>query len=316
MGDREAPADLPRLPFIDLAEWLAKHPVSMYWESTSAGEIVEKGVVAVVVHGVTHVFEALEPVAWLHLGWDFLELVAEANERPEKAKEAQFEAWNEYMVERFWNNEAAYPSATLRETAFDELVGDNASHGIVPQLTPDAELHKQEMIRAADERWLQNMHAMVDAKEKLEFWEPRAEERHRDLLERVAKEMREADANAAKDPDRAERAHRWAEWAKDAIARHDASDEDVYVAQARATMESYKADLQKVAEFETNPSNWELTPDQKAMLHDLACETPKATCDMPAGQTVPTEAGQVSGPVSDDADRIYDVVGGRPDLGR
>jgi hypothetical protein len=52
-------------------------------------------------------------------------------------------------------------------------------------------------------------------------------------------------------------------------------------------------DIQSVKDFESNPANWDLTPDQQDML----------TC-----KTEPEKSDQRS-----DDERLYDVVGGRPD---
>jgi hypothetical protein len=49
-----------------------------------------------------------------------------------RARKAQLRAWNEYMQATFWSSERFYPSGSLREEAFDTLVGDNANHGIAP----------------------------------------------------------------------------------------------------------------------------------------------------------------------------------------
>lgn len=309
MGEhREQPSDLPQLPFLDITEWLSKHTVRSYWETPSDGHIATGLGITAGLEILGHTVEALEPVTWIHLGWEILESWSEAEERPQKAKEAQLEAWNVYMWEKFWTNESACPSRETREASFDALVGDNANHGIVPELTKEAEAKREELIFKANERWLEHMQGMLEAKKDLEYYGPKAEAVHQELLARAAEELKKAEADAATDPQKAQMERHWAEWARDAVARGHAGDEDFYVNRARETMNAYQEDLKKVLEFEANPANWDLTQDQRQMLHGLTSEMPVNSSQMPPSQTTDADPA-----VSDGAEGIYDVVGGRPD---
>jgi hypothetical protein len=208
----------------------------------------------------------ISPVGWVSLGWDVVKGLARhevMRNLPALRKEAQREDFRNLMWEKFWTNEALYDSSATREAAFDALVGDNAGHGIVPALTQQAEVKRSELMDRVNDRWLDKLERGSELVGDLEFYEqmkpgPDADKSaHQDWNAMVESKQKELDSfNAA--------------MAAEAVQ-----------------------DIQLVKDFESNPSNWDLTPDQQSML---------------TSKMEPQEGDQRS-----DDDAFYDVVGGRPD---
>ena len=98
--------------------------------------------------------------------------------------------------------------------------------------------------------------------------------------------------------------HRWYDSGAEAATKYAIADD------AKHELELYKAatiaDLKKVTDFDNNPANWALTPEQRGML-DAAGRT-LTTCEMASAESKWCEEP----PAEDNVDQIYDIVGGRP----
>jgi hypothetical protein len=308
---REEPTDLPLL---ELGEWILAHPPTSYFPDADAGpsdgeviEAVGKGTVGHVVgDGAEHVTEmalGIEvPFGWLFFAYELFESAAhqlEADELPEKRRQAQLEAWGGYLAEKFWSDEAEQRSRDAREAAFDALVGDNAGHGVVPALTAEAEARRQELIDQINDRWLEKMEAINDQTRALERLEADTPEnaaeraRHSDYaahLRSEAAELRTAIAAGARvwetngasegywrtaDPERDGQQAEALEAA--ATAEEHQVDTSIHVVESQlesrkaALMDDMKKDVQSVMDFDATPGNWDLTAEQKALL---ACDAP------------------------------------------
>jgi hypothetical protein len=296
MGEhKEQPPDLPQLPFLEIGDWILKHPWSSYYKRVTDGEIMTKTGITMGLEVAAHVVEALEPIAWIHLGWEILTAGSEEEERRQEAAEALREAWNAYMWEKYWNSsEVTSESRDAREAAFDRLVGDNANHGMVPELTKEAELKRQELINQINDHWLKNAQAINTLKRYVETGEGAME------IRSGTAQYGTFDGDYYLPVTPLEPVHRWYDPNAEAAKKYVIADD------AKHELELYKAattaDLKKVTDFDTNPANWALKPEQKALV-------PNFTCEMPTAETKSCEGSPAE---TDNADKIYDIVGGRP----
>lgn len=217
------------------------------------------------------------PLGWLGIGVDFFmgfARKAALAELPAQRKEAQREDFRNYMWEKFWTNEAHYDSRADREAAFDKFVGDNTGHNVVPALTQQAELKRQDLIDGIDDRWLEKLDRASELQQRLEEVEK-------------AKPAPDAPPHPKfASPGEFVSQHEVWTWQVEAARK----ELDSYMG---AMAEEAARDVQSVKEFESKPGNWDLTPDQQNMLTNKM--EPEASDER-----------------SDD-DRFYDVVGGRPD---
>jgi hypothetical protein len=282
-GGRPGPKDPlqkltePDLPIKSMSDWKKQNRWSNYLEMAhgwgTAGDVTTKVAVTAGLEALGHFVEALEPIGWIHMGYEVIELIDYQFSREDDARKRQSNEFYFFMMEKFWMNEAAYPSTAIREAAFDSLVGGNVNHGIAPKLTEDAEGRTSQLLQAANGRVLENMESIEAARKQVEFWGPLSEQKHAELLERAAQHHKEADHYQLMDPARSAQEQRWAGWAEDAVKKG-TSDEDAYVRQAQQVLDTYEADIKKVAELESNPVNWQLTDDQKGMLNNLTSSAP------------------------------------------
>ncbi len=142
------------------------------------------------------------------------------------------------------------------------MAGDNANHGVVPKLTKEAELKRQELIYEINARWLLTLEVMQEAKQKVDGAGHLGT--YQASIQASANEARQnAELYVLMDPARAERERQRAEffeaWAADYV-------DDVRA--AGGVVASYKADMTKVLEFEANPGNWDLTEKERTLLPD------------------------------------------------
>jgi len=320
MGGGECREEPPDLPLLELGEWILKHPAGSYFPDADApvsdGHVIEATAIGVGVGAVAEVV-GFPLLGWLHLAYEIFESAArglELEELPARRREAQLEAWHAYMWEKFWADETQYQSRDAREAAFDRLVGDNASHGIVPVLTKDAESRRQELLNQINDRWLEKMEALngrTRSLERLAADTPEnAAERARyvaqaEYFRKEAAELRRlADTPGARiwvpdgagggyegavDPKRA--LEQAADLEKDANALEHRFDDRIHIVQSElesqkaALLDDMRKDVQSVTDFDTNPAHWDLTADQQAML----------TCEAPAQTDKPAVGGHHSG---------------------
>lgn len=247
------------LPLRNMAQWKKDHPWYRFFHSPSGGEAVGKAAVTIGLEVLGHSVKVLSPIGWLHFAYEVLESAGHDDE----ARHAQLLAWNAHMSGTFWDNESAYPAAGLREAEFDRLAGDNRSHGITPILTEQAEFDKQQLIAEINGRWLANAETMLEAKQYLERHGAEAEASKAWWQAEAAEARRNAELYVLMDPARSER-ERWrAEFFADGI-----KSATNYVEPSKAWVNAYNADVKAVLAIETNPANWDLTPEQKGMLND------------------------------------------------
>jgi hypothetical protein len=156
--------------------------------------------------------------------WEFFKLGAYLHallfDLPDAKEEARRQAWHGFMLKNFWPDYLDL-AGQARSEAFDRLVGDGASHGVMPAGGGAAEL---EMLRGISDRFLRRMDAIQ-------------------LLARVEK-----DGPVAYDPN---------DLGPKAVRPGDT---------IPGLQQEMVADLGKVIEFEVDPSNWRLTPEQVSML--------------------------------------------------
>jgi hypothetical protein len=228
----------------------------------SAGENLAHFGVTVGLELLGHAVKVLAPVGWFHMVFEAVEAMTGDLED----RHAQLAAWNAYMAQAFWSNEKAFPAADLREAEFDRLAGGNVSHGITPTLTPEAQQRKQELISQINERWLANAETMLEAKQ--------VEQRHAGDAEKIKEWHRTEEAAARRnaeqyvlmDPARSERERARAEFLAESARSTHASSAERW---SQSWVNSYNADVKAVAAIETNPANWNLTPEQKGTLNNL-----------------------------------------------
>jgi hypothetical protein len=150
----------------------------------------------------------------------------------------------------------------------------------VPELTQDAEVKRQQMMDQVSDRWLPKVESVYNVHYRLETLEankPPLSKANEEILRKG-----EPIGFGSTDPGAVERAT-YAVWEHDVRETRKA-----FESQQAALLADVAHDVKPVKDFESNPANWNLTPDQQAIL------TSKAQ------------------PRSDD-DKFYDVVGGRPD---
>lgn len=329
----EPPPDLARLK---LLEWVRQHPVKGYFpdKPMSAGEIAHHAGVTVAVEILGHLVKRLHPITWLHIAWEAMVLQAERDELPGKRREAQREAFRQYMQDKFWSDESLYDSKATREAAFDRYAGNTAGHAIVPALTQEAEIKRREMMDEVSDRWLERSQTLSGLQERVDFYEKNKpdlatnEEHKRNLeqaagLHKRAEELRQiaalpGDTRWVKDPGHVNGGysasiHREQHLRDAAYAEQQAKVLEVAVPQgwanatdiARREVESHKTmmaneaakEVQSVRDFESRSSNWVYTPEMVDTLSSKAQPEPAEPAD-----------DQRS-----DNDRFYDIVGGRPD---
>lgn len=261
MGGGEPATDPGPLPHVSLLDvWLSEHglPSTPHTPATSGGPempaaagllhlvgeyMIKKGAGVVVVGGWVL---AAGSVIWeaFHLGtW-----AREVFDAPDP-REVRREAWRHYMRQHFWMD---YPplSNALREAAFDALVGDQASHGITPLMTREALFKAQELENQISDRWLGHL-SVIQA-----------------LEEYIAKAPPHAGGVTVPDhPD----APAGGGYSVVLSSDYRLTDQQA-VELARKEIERAKAamadDMKALVEFETDPANWALTPEQQAMLPD------------------------------------------------
>lgn len=254
------PLEPLELPLLEMARWKANNP---FEAEGGLGETAFTLAETVALEVVGHFVEVLEPVAWLHLGYEVLHVVMGLGEDHEPAailvpSASQLEAWNAQMWTAFWSKETSYPSTGSREAAFDRLVGGNASHGFVPKLSASAELKRQESIFEINARWLLTVEGMREAKRTLEHSDGPIDVADR----RAAAEAREdAHLHVFSDPARAEQERQRAEFLEAWAAEREAD-----IRGSQAVVDSYKADMKRVLEFEADPANWDLNKEERAVL--------------------------------------------------
>ena len=250
------------LPLINMTQWKKDHPSWRFLHRPSDGVIIAETGATIVLEVLGHAVKVLAPVGWLHIAYQVITLSA----RDHEAGQAQLEAWNTYMSQAFWNNEKAFPAAGLREAEFDRLAGDNRNHGITPTLTPEAQLKKEQLIAEINGRWLANAETMLEAKKFQEQHAGDAEKIKEWHRTQEAEARRNAELYVLMDPARSERERARAEFLAEGAKSVHVSPAERW---SQSWVNSYNADVKAVMAIETNPSNWNLTPEQKGTLNNL-----------------------------------------------
>ena len=170
-------------------------------------------------------YAAKKVVVWaFKLGTFLREICDDYMSGDERDLERQRRRWRGEFVERYIEI-----ARQVSADAFDQLAGGNASHGQLPELTPEANLHLRGLLQEVGDGWVEKMERIA--------W--------------IERELAKAPGSLY-EPTDAERA----QWEK---GNPSASELEELKAQMQA-------DLDRIIAFETNPANWKLTDEQVARL--------------------------------------------------
>ena len=161
-------------------------------------------------------------------------------------REVRRDAWRRYMDKTLWLPYYQEIAGAAREAAFDDLVGDHASHGVVPKLTEEALAASRTLENEISDRWLGHL-CVIKA-----------------LEEYIEKGPHTGMVTVPDHPD----APPGGGYAVD-LSRESRTEAQAVEA-ARAEIERLKNsmadDLKALVEFQNDPANWALTPEQQAVL--------------------------------------------------
>jgi len=177
--------------------------------------------------------------------------IREQIDAPAEEREKQREDFRTYMVQNFfYTPEANQAAAQAREAAFDRMVG-HGEHGVIPNLSIEAQRKEMEMVHQTSDRWLSYLQQ-----------------------EQVLVEMVRVGVT---NPDSPNGPHGGFGYLPDGTAfgppNGFGSVEDCgkYMTEIRTNMAN---DLDAIRAFNTDPANWQLTPDQQAVADHKAQGVP------------------------------------------
>jgi hypothetical protein len=217
-GGRENRGDAAALAAEFVADFLKKQGQKAALAGASrAGYLLAEGVV----------------VAWTT--WEAFKLGAYIRSRIDgepSEREQMYQKWEVYLFEHLWNP-IQLETRDLRESAFDQLAGDAASHGVSPSLTVEASKELQRLKNYRARR-------VLDALQRVRELEPRTVTLFSTGLPGQTIEK----TYAGTPKERAEA--------------------------ARELEVELATGIKEVIEFETNHLNWNLTKEQLALLPEDA----------------------------------------------
>jgi hypothetical protein len=195
-------------------------------------------------------------------------------DRPGKEREARREAWRTFMWNNFWFDYQQMSNA-MREAAFDKLAGDRASHGITPALTKEAAATSVTLKNEIADRWQRHLYAIEALQSYIDKGPYTGEvvNPDPDHPQRTGGGFKyPAGPRSEQNTIVIDVSGNWTTTQTGEIRRSNSPDErkEASIEAARAQIEHHQRamvdDLKTLTEYETNPANWELTPEQKGRL--------------------------------------------------